>query len=643
MVRSRGWGLAGLPWLPGAPPDLRARVAAMDVMVADKGPALSALARYALDLNGLTRLGRVAAKAIAASERLDPLTPYRLGVVGNATLDLLLPCLVASALRHQVALDVVAADFGQAEQAALDTGSKINVFRPKAVLIALDYHALGFRPEFDGGRAAEVAVGTALKGVDAMRRGFKSAGAAAIVLQTVPPPPDPLFGSLDACLHGSVRRQIVRFNAELVELAATDSDMVLDVDGLAASVGLEHWHDPVLWHHAKLAFSSDLVPLYTEHVARLIGAATGKSRKCLVLDLDNTVWGGVIGDDGLEGIVLGHGDAVGEAFLEIQRMALALRDRGILLAVCSKNDENIARAAFREHPEMLLKEEHIAVFQANWHDKASNLEAIAKTLNIGIDALVLLDDNPAERAQVRGALPEVAVPELPEDPSLYPRTLLAAGYFEAVSFTVEDRQRAGQYAAEAQRASTALTYRDLDEFLRSLDMAATIGPFDAIGLKRIVQLINKTNQFNLTTRRYSEAEIAGLTQNRAVFTMQVRLADRFGDNGMISAVICHARGQEWIIESWVMSCRVLNRRVEELMCDELAAEAGRRGGTALIGRYIATARNKLAEAHYERLGFSAMSEQNGATDWRLDLKRFVARQPPIKVRRPADDVAAAAE
>ena len=281
---------------------------------------------------------------------------------------------------------------------------------------------------------------------------------------------------------------------------------MLDVASLAETVGLANWHSPAQWNIAKFAFDAKFLPLYADHVGRILGALRGKSRRCLVLDLDNTVWGGVIGDDGLEGIVIGQGDATGEAYLDVQRTALALRERGVVLAVASKNSDEIARSVFREHPEMLLRENHIAVFQANWNDKATNISAIANELALGIEAMVFLDDNPVERGLIREMLPQVAVPELPDDPALYARTLAAAGYFEAIAFSEEDRQRAEFYQDNARRVTLQKQAGDVDAYLVSLNMRIDFRPFDATGRSRIAQLINKSNQFNLTTRRYTEAE-----------------------------------------------------------------------------------------------------------------------------------------
>ena len=268
---------------------------------------------------------------------------------------------------------------------------------------------------------------------------------------------------------------------------------------------------------------------------------------------------------------------------------------------------------------MLLKEQHIAVFQANWCDKATNMKAIAETLNIGIDSLVLLDDNPAERAQVRDALPEVAVPELPEDPAFFAQTLLAAGYFESNAFTAEDRQRADQYQANAARAELLGVATDLESYLRSLEMKAIAGPFDSVARTRITQLINKTNQFNLTTRRYTESQVTALEESSQGLTLQIRLIDKFGDNGIVAIVICVPDGANWVIDTWLMSCRVLKRKLEEATLNCIVAAAKSAGVEALIGQYLRTERNEMVKEHYPRLGFAPLDANDGESRWRLDV------------------------
>jgi FkbH-like protein len=315
-------------------------------------------------------------------------------------------------------------------------------------------------------------------------------------------------------------------------------------------------------------------------------------------------------------------------------MALALRRRGIVLAISSKNNDEVARAPFRHHPEMLLKEEHVAVFQANWDDKATNIKAIADELALGLDAMVFLDDNPVERGLVRRILPQVAVPELPDDPALYARTLAAAGYFESITFSQEDRTRAEMYQTNAQRVALKNQAGDIDAYLASLQMEITFAPFDLTGRARISQLINKSNQFNLTTRRYTEAEVAAAEADPAVFTLQVRLADSFGDNGMISVIICRPGDHgPWDIDTWLMSCRVLGRKVETMVLREILRHARSAGVDRVVGTYRPTERNALVRDHYEKLGFTRLAEHaDGTTVWQISVHEEIA-PAPITIRR----------
>jgi FkbH-like protein len=430
-----------------------------------------------------------------------------------------------------------------------------------------------------------------------------------------------------------LRYLIDTINRQVSELARSGGDLVLDVAGLAETVGLADWHGTHQWNLAKFAFTEEYVPLYADHVARLVAAIRGKSRKVLILDLDNTLWGGVIGDDGLEGIKLAQGDATGEAHLHVQRLALDLRRRGVPLAVSSKNDDDVARRPFQQHPEMLLKLEHIAVFQANWRDKATNIQAIAEELSLGLDAMVFLDDNPVERGLVRELLPQVAVPELPEDAAFYARTLAAAGYFEAIALSGEDLKRAAQYQENAKRAELQKQVGGVEAYLVSLDMTITFQPFDAPGRARIAQLINKSNQYNLTTRRYTEAEVREAQANPSVLTLQVRLEDRFGDNGMISVVICRpGAAHQWEIDTWLMSCRVLGRRVENMVLREILRQAQAHDIETLVGIYIPSDRNKMVADHYQKLGFTKVSEDAaGVTQWHLAVAGAEPEAAPMKI------------
>jgi FkbH-like protein len=622
-----------LAWLPKAPADFATRCRSLTQQKDDFGKRLQALASHALEENELIRLAKTIGRARESGFSFAPMTSFRLGLISNSTVDFIVPALIASMARYGIALECVSADYDQGIQEALNPDSAINRGNPDAVLIALDYRGLPLQAKHGNSQEAEAALRAALGHIHTIRSGIKANSKAACILQTLAPPAESLFGSLDRVLPGTTSSLIDALNLGIANSAAGTEDVLFDVARLAETVGLADWHSPAQWNMAKLPFSNSFLPLYADHVSRIIAALRGKSRRCLVLDLDNTLWGGVIGDDGLEGIQIAQGDAAGEAHLSLQRFALALRERGIVLAVCSKNQDEVARLPFRKHPEMILRENHFAVFQANWNDKATNIKAIAEELSLGLESLVFLDDNPVERALVRKLLPEVAVPEVPDDPSLFVRMLSAGGYFESVLFSEEDVKRADFYQDNARRVALGKEVGDLESYLTSLKMEITFQPFEETGRARITQLINKSNQFNLTTRRYTEAEVARTESDPNFFTLQVRLADIFGDNGMISVVICACRPESaWEIDTWLMSCRVLGRRVENMVLLEVVQHARRRGIRKLKGRYIPTGRNNLVEHHYAKLGFTqTRQEDDGTTLWELDVNGASVETAPMVV------------
>lgn len=623
-----------LAWLPEPPKDFYAQCSALLHTAENLGPRLRTLASYSLDQNQLERLARITDHAQTTGADLRPLVPFRIGLLSNSTVDFLIPAIVATAARYGIALQIVQGEFDQSLQDAVSPDSAVNRFAPDAVLIAVDHHGLPISPSPGDASAERSSIHAALDYLDAIRKGIKRNTQAICILQMLAPPPETLFGSLDGILPGSVSRITQGVNAGIAQELLGSEDVVFDVGHLAATVGLADWHCPRDWNLGKFPFSDVFVPLYADHFCRILAALRGKSRRCLIIDLDNTLWGGVIGDDGLDGIQLAQGDAAGEAFQAVQRMALGLRARGIVLAVCSKNEDDMARMPFRSHPEMLLREDHIAIFQANWQDKPSNIRAITHALSLGLESVVFMDDNPAEREFVRKALPEVAVPELPDDPAFYARTLNAAGYFESVSFSREDVDRADFYQDNARRVQLQQQSGDLESYLRSLNMEITFQPFDATGRARIAQLINKSNQFNLTTRRYTEAQVAEWERDPEAFPLQVRLRDSFGDNGMICVVICHESNPgKWEIDTWLMSCRVLGRRVENAVLKHLLDHAKKRGISVLRGVYIPTDRNRLVAHHYSKLGFTQVAiEPNGATLYELDVASAIVQEDHMRVR-----------
>ena len=591
------------------------------------GDLLLQLASHRVDSPQAGLFGRALKRLKANGADLTPMAPFHLSILSNATVDLLGDELPIAAARHRIALSLTIAPFDQIFQQAVDGTSELHRCASDAILLLIDHRWLGMTIPTPG---SDERIAGALARLTELLDGLASVASTPVILQTVSMPPTSLFGSLDRRIVGTAR-DADAINAGLVALAKERGHYLFDAAALCETVGSARFHDPVGWNLYKLPLASAVVPLYADWLGRLIGAIRGTSRKCLVLDLDNTMWGGVIGDDGMEGIRIGQGSGEGEAFLEVQRMALDLKRRGIFLAVASKNEEATARAVFQEHPEMLLKEADISVFQANWLDKASNLEAIANALNIGIDSLVLLDDNAAERAQVRAALPAVAVPEVGNDAAEYPAILAAAGYFEAVFFSDEDRKRADGYTANALRAEVKAKTRNLGEYLDSLEMVIRHAPFNPVDRPRIAQLINKSNQFNLTTRRYAEPAVAAIESDQRKHTFQTRLRDRFGDFGIIGIMIAEAGDDgNWDIDTWLMSCRVLGRKVEWSVLTALVQAATLSNASCITATYLPTPKNAMVAEHFDNLGFSRTSvSADGAVRYRLRVCDFTSARLPF--------------
>jgi FkbH-like protein len=599
-------------------------------------------------LDGLARLARSrpgfietiqldGALARCTAEEVDGYARVRLAVLSANTIDHLLPAIRVAGLRYKLRIEVFSGSYGQYRQELLDPASRLLQFRPDLILLSLNARQAtsGISIAATAQEVEEV-LARVIEELRELWRRARGTFNAAVIQQSYLDVSEPLFGSYDRLVPAAPSRLVARLNDLLAHAAAQENVMLLDVAQASARDGIAAWFDVGRWLQGKMEIAPQAAPLYGDLAARVIAAQRGLSKKCLVFDLDNTLWGGVIGDDGLEGIALGEGSAVGEAHLALQRYALQLKERGVILAVCSKNDTDIAEAAFRDHPEMLLRRPDIAAFVANWEDKAANLRTIAERLNVGLDSLVFVDDNPAERARVRESLPMVAVPDLPEDPAQYVHCLANAGYFESVSFTTDDRQRAGQYAANAEREALLGTSESMDDFLRGLGMSLVFGPVKPVDLARATQLINKTNQFNPTTRRCSAEELAAVAAAPGAITLQFRLVDRFGDNGLVSVLILRPdpeRSDVMEIDPWVMSCRVFGRELEfEAM--NIAVEAARgRGVRVFRANYVPTKKNGVIKDLYPSLGFIRTdpgAESSGAAHWQLDLSTYTGHKTHIE-------------
>jgi FkbH-like protein len=624
-----------MSWLPIAPDfPVNLGVALESPGPTDRLEKLALLAQYRLGYLETLQLDRALGQLI-----LEPGSGFavvRLAVLSSSTINHLPPAIRVAGLRRRMMIDVHTGAYGQYRQDLLDSASSLHKFAPQIVLFSISAKdtiaGVPLTATID-----EVSE-TIVRSVDELRLLWRKARAtfnATIIQQTFLDITEPVFGSYDCLVPGAPARVVKRLNDQLLKAAAQDGVLLLDVAHASERDGIDAWFDKGRWLHGKLEIAPEAAALYGDMVARIVAAQRGLSKKCLVLDLDNTLWGGVVGDDGLEGLVLGEGSAVGEAHLAVQRYAKQLKERGIILAVCSKNDHAIAESAFQDHPEMLLRRSDISAFMANWDDKAENLKAIAAQLNIGLDSLVFLDDNPVERARIRQSLPMVTVPELPKDIAHYVRCLADAGYFEAVAFTSEDRQRTEQYAANAEREAFLKLSGSMDDFLRALQMSAVFGQFRTADLGRVTQLFNKTNQFNTTTRRYTAEEVANFATAAETMTLQFRLLDKYGDNGIVSAMILRPDSKQpevFEIDNWVMSCRVFGRQLEFEAMNIAVEQARRRGMKALRATYVPTPKNGVISELYPSLGFCPVGDEtpgNGGTCWFLDLAKHITRSTHI--------------
>ena len=616
--------MTDLHWLPTIP-DWRERLRALPADPPAAWGNAVALANARLNFVLTNALDETVRRLLPSGPDILATKKVRLAVLGSSTLTHLLPGIRVAGLRRGIWIDTYENTYGQYLQELSDLDSDLHAFKPTAILVALDAHHL------TAGITAGMDAGTAEAALTEMQDHIKKNWALArqsfrcpIIQQTALPLHLPVLGNNEHRLPGSRSQFVTRLNAAMRSMAEAESVDILAIDDRAARDGIGKWHDAALWHRSKQEVSPIASPMYGDLVGRWLAAKQGRSFKCLVLDLDNTIWGGVIGDDGLEGIALGQGSPLGEAYTAFQEYARELARRGIILAVCSKNDEANALEPFEKHPDMVLKRADISSFIANWSNKADNIRAIAQELNIGLDALCFIDDNPFERNLVRQELPMVAVPEVSDDPTGYPVAVADGGYFEGLSVTDEDRERTSQYQGNKARDALKAAVTDLPSYLRGLEMELVWKPFDAIGMQRIVQLINKSNQFNLTTRRYTDEDIIAVIADPDAFGLQLRLTDRFGDNGIIAIIIGRLQqNMDLCIDTWLMSCRVLGRQVEPTTLNLIAQEAVKIGARRIVGDYIPTKKNGMVKDHYARLGFTLMNiDSAGGNRNILDLGLF---------------------
>jgi FkbH-like protein len=565
-------------------------------------------------------------RALGRPAHDDGRAELRVALLGSGTLDQLRDCLTVECYRRGWRPRIFLAGFEQFAQEMLDAGSGLYRFDPQVLILAIHPRQLFpdlYEYPFDlSVTDREQAIDA---GVDSLRRlisTFRRQTRSLVLVHNMVEPQHPALGILDWRDPFGQRAIFAEINARLARMARDDfADVfIVDADAVQARCGRSRATDTRMWLAARLPWSEPMLGELTAEYVRYLNAAFRPARKCLVLDLDGTLWGGVVGEDGVEGLKLGA-DPPGNAFVEFQRELLKLWRRGVLLAICSKNDRDLVHAALR-HPGMVLRESHFAAQRINWQPKPANLREIAAELNIGVNSLVFLDDNPVERAAVRAELPEVLCPDLPADPAYYRQCLLGLEAFDVLGVTEEDRIRNKSYAQQKSRQRFESEHRDgsLDDYLTQLETRVEITSATPAALPRLAQLTQKTNQFNLTTRRYAASEIQDLQAEGAI-VLGMRVIDRFGDSGVVGLAVAVSRPcQTWELDVLLLSCRVIGRGVETALLARVADEVRDRGGTRLLGWFLPTERNAPARDCYERHGFRLQATGPDERHlWELDL------------------------
>lgn len=530
----------------------------------------------------------------------------KIAVLGTHSIQMIVKVLDAMLMEAGLPMRFYEGEYNGLAMDILDSHSAFYSFRPDIVILLPSYTDI---KEYPNMMADEERVREMARSASAFFQKLYSAihaqlpNAHIFCSNLIEPYARPL-GNLEGNVFYSQSCFVSLVNLEWI-IYKPDYVTILDMRGLAERIGLDSWYDSTLWFLSKQGFSLKYIGAYCNLMKQQILALSGRIKKCLVIDLDNTIWGGAVGDTGYNGIVLEPNDPEGEAFLAFQRYICQLKERGVILAVCSKNDEQNAKEPFEKNPYMLLKSEDISCFVANWDDKVSNISRIAEELNIGTDSMVFFDDNPTERALVRRFLPEVEVVEVPEDPALYVNALDSAQAFDWIQITKEDIGRTDTYVADKKREDLKLDFSSYDEYLAQLQMCGRFCEVDAETVSRFTQLLNKTNQFNLTTNRYSEAQIQAMADSDEYGLYATALKDAFSDYGIIACVILLFDNEICRITDWCMSCRVLKKDIENFTMKKIIEICSQRGCGQIAGKYLPTKKNQMVKNLYAELGFEA--------------------------------------
>ena len=555
----------------------------------------------------------------------EELQALKIALVGDTATQFLATAIRGVGIERGYGIELFEAEYNQVERQFLDPTSELYEFDAEMIVVFQSTHKLGehhslLQPEQQMALADERLefVASICENSSFVNKKF--------IYFNYPEIEDTVFGSYANKVETSLTYQVRKLNYELMKLSQQYPNLfICDIAGLQNKLGRDVMFASNVYTSTEMILSIDALPYVACRVMDIVCAIKGRFKKCLILDLDNTLWGGVI-DDGIEGIQLGHGLGIGKAFTEFQMWVKKLKQRGIIICIASKNNEETAKEPFLKHPDMVLKLEDIAVFQANWETKVDNIRTIQGILNIGFDSMVFLDDNPFERNMVRENIPDITVPELPEDPGDYLEFLYSLNLFETANFSNADKDRTRQYQVEAKRVSLSKTFTNEADFLKSLNMVSFVSGFTKFNTPRVAQLSQRSNQFNLRTVRYTESDITAMAEDPDVIDLSFTLEDKFGDNGLIAVIIMKKQDDETLfVDTWFMSCRVLKRGMENFTLNTMVKRAKAAGYKKIIGEYLSTAKNKMVENHYASLGFSKMENASNAR-FVLDISSYAPKE-----------------
>jgi len=548
----------------------------------------------------------------------EGLKSIKFAILGDSATQFLRKAIEGAAIAKGYSLEIFEADYNQIIQQIENPNSELYVFDADYIYISQSTQKLLKKFYKTSQEERALFAKSQIEEQQELRSLLADRCSAKVIFENYIEINDRVFGNYATKVESSFLYQLRLLNTELMEFSQQYSKTYLvDLLSIQTKYGFDFMFDAKMYVNADMVYSLDAIPVIALNVIDILASIEGKFKKCLILDLDNTTWGGIIGDDGVEGIQVGD-LGIGKAFTELQLWAKELKNRGVILAICSKNTESVAIEPFEKHPEMILRMDDISMFVANWENKADNIIYIKETLNIGYDSMVFLDDNPFERNMVRTNVPgDITVPELPEDPSEYMTYLRSLNLFETASYSENDKKRTAQYQEQAKRAVAKKRFTNENDFLESMSMTSEVTGFNSFNTPRVAQLSQRSNQFNLRTVRYTEEDVAEMENDDNFIDLTFTLEDKYGDNGLICLLIASKKEDVAFIDTWIMSCRVLKRGMELFALNELVEKCKNKGIKTLIGEHLPTPKNALVKDHYADLGFS---ESDGK--WYLDIENY---------------------